>query len=436
MNRQSKWLLGAFLAVLSALPGMVWAIPPIQHWNTDNGVRVYFVASPGLPMVDLQLVFDAGSARDGDKPGLAQLVNILMDSGTKTLSADAVAERFDNVGAQLGSGAERDMAWITLRSLSAAEYLEPAVDTLASLLKEPAFAQESLERERNRLIAAVQQGEQSPATIAERAFYKALYGDHPYASPPEGTEASLRSLTREDIQAFHARYYVAANAVLAIVGDLDRSQAESLANKLVGELPKGEPAPALPEVKPLTQARVARIPYPSSQAHVLIGQVGIRRGDPDYFSLYLGNHVLGGNGLVSRLADEVREKRGLSYSTYSYFALMRQAGPFVIGLQTRVDQVDQAVQVATDTLRGLVANGPKPESLEEARQNITGGFALRLDSNGKIVQYLAMIGFYDLPLDYLQTFPGQIEAVTQAQVDDALKRRIDPDKLLTVIVGG
>ncbi|MCP5420247.1 MAG: insulinase family protein [Gammaproteobacteria bacterium] len=436
MNRQSKWLLGAFLAVLSALPGMVWAIPPIQHWNTDNGVRVYFVASPGLPMVDLQLVFDAGSARDGDKPGLAQLVNILMDSGTKTLSADAVAERFDNVGAQLGSGAERDMAWITLRSLSAAEYLEPAVDTLASLLKEPAFAQESLERERNRLIAAVQQGEQSPATIAERAFYKALYGDHPYASPPEGTEASLRSLTREDIQAFHARYYVAANAVLAIVGDLDRSQAESLANKLVGELPKGEPAPALPEVKPLTQARVARIPYPSSQAHVLIGQVGIRRGDPDYFSLYLGNHVLGGNGLVSRLADEVREKRGLSYSTYSYFALMRQAGPFVIGLQTRVDQVDQAVQVATDTLRDLVANGPKPESLEEARQNITGGFALRLDSNGKIVQYLAMIGFYDLPLDYLQTFPGQIEAVTQAQVDDALKRRIDPDKLLTVIVGG
>jgi zinc protease len=282
----------------------------------------------------------------------------------------------------------------------------------------------------------VRQGGQSPATLAERAFHKALYGAHPYASPPEGTEAGLQAITRAEIGAFHARYYAAANAVLAIVGDLDRTRAEALADRLVGKLPTGGPAPALPAVKPLTQAGIVRIQHPSSQAHVLLGQVGIPRGDPDYFSLYLGNHVLGGNGLVSRLAEEVREKRGLSYSTYSYFVPMRRAGPFVMGLQTRIDQVEQAVQVMQDTLRDFVSNGPTPENLDAARQNITGGFALRLDSNGKIVQYLAMIGFYNLPLDYLENFPGKIEAVSQEQVNAALRRRIDPDQLLTVIVGG
>jgi zinc protease len=383
----------------------------------------------------VRVVFDAGSARDGDKPGLAVLTNALLDSGTETLSVNAVAERLDDVGARLGAGAMRDMAWLSLRSLSGADYLLPGLDTASQLLREPAFKPESLERERNRLFAALQGRNQSPGDLAREAFFKALYGDHPYASPPEGNETSLNAITREDLLNFHQRYYVAANAVVAIVGDLNRGGAEKLATTLVGQLPVGEAAPPLPAVEPVPEARTIRISHPSSQSHILSGQVGVARGDPDYFSLYLGNHVFGGNGLVSKLSEEIREKRGLSYSVYSYFSPMRQAGPFIMGLQTRNDQVNEAIQVMDTTLDSFVKNGPDSEALQAARQNITGGFALRTDSNSKIVQYLAAIGFYGLPLDYLQTFTAKIDALSQEQVSDALERRLRPDRLITVIVG-
>jgi zinc protease len=424
------------VALILLLPNFAAAMPEIQHWTTANGARVYFVPAPELPIVDVQIVFDAGSARDGGKPGLAMLTNALLDSGTTTLSADTVAERLDAVGAQLGSGAARDMAWLSLRSLADPHYLTPAVDTLTQLLREPAFAEDALERERKRMIAALRERAQSPAAIAEQAFYKALYGEHPYASPPEGSEASLNTIQREEVQDFQRRYYGAANAVVAIVGALNRASAERLATALVGQLPAGSAAPPLPAVAPVTEARVIRIPHPSSQSHVYMGQVGVSRTDPDYYSLYLGNHVLGGNGLVSQLAEEVRGKRGLSYSVSSYFSPMRAAGPFLMVLQTRNNQVNEAEQVANATLADFVHNGPTSLTLEAARQNITGGFALRIDSNSKIVQYLAMIGFYSLPLDHLQTFTAKINDLSLEQVNSALRRRIQPERLLTVIVGG
>ncbi len=427
--------MGLAIGWLILAPSLASAIPEIQHWRTANGARVYFVPAPELPIVDVRVVFDAGSARDGDKPGLALLTNALLDSGTETLSANAVAERLDGVGARLGMGSMRDMAWLSLRSLSGADYLAPGLDTASQLLRKPAFKPESLERERNRLFAALQGRDQSPGALAQEAFFKALYGDHPYASPPQGDEASLKAITREDLIDFHQRYYVAANAVVAIVGDLDRGGAEKLAMTLVGQLPAGEAAPPLPAVEPIDAAQTIRIPHPSSQSHILSGHVGIARGDPDYFSLYLGNHVLGGSGLVSELSGEIREKRGLSYSAYSHFSPMRQAGPFVMGLQTRNDQVGEAIQVMDATLDNFVKNGPTAEALRAARQNITGGFALRTDSNSKIVQYLAAIGFYDLPLDHLQTFTAKIDALSPEQVSDALKRRLRPDRLITVIVG-
>lgn len=422
--------------LLAFLPGPAAAIPEIQHWTTANGARVYFVPAPELPMVDIQVVFDAGSARDEGVPGLAQLTNILLDSGTADMSADAVAERLDEVGAQLSGGAERDMAWLSLRSLSDPRYLSPALETLAALVRAPAFEPQSLERERQRMISTVREGRQDPETVADRAFMRALYGDHPYATPPEGTEESLNAITREDLQAFQRRYYVAANAVVAVVGDLDRAGAERLVDIVVGGLARGERAPALPTPAPLESGRTIRIPHPSSQSHVMIGQVGMARGDPDYFALYLGNHALGGNGLVSLLAREVRGKRGLSYSVYSYFSPQAVAGPFVMGLQTRNDQVDQAVRVMTDTLDGFIDQGPDPAELEAARQNITGGFALRLDSNAKTAQYLSVIGFYGLSLDYLQKFRDRIEQVTRDHVIAAFRRLVDADRQLIVIVGG
>jgi zinc protease len=432
-NLLMRVALGA-LALLSALP--VAAMAPIEHWQSANGARVYYVPAPELPMVDVQVVFNAGSARDGDRPGLAQLTHVLLDKGADGLSADAIAQRLEGVGARLGGDSLRDMSLLRLRSLSDPKYLQPAVEVFAKVIAKPDFNAVDIERERAGMLVALQHAQQQPDTVAEKAFYAALYGGHPYAVPPEGTVESLGALDRASLRAFHARYYVARNAVVAIVGALDRAAAERLAEAVTRLLPAGEPAPALPAVDDLPAAAERRIAHPSSQTHVLIGQPGMRRDDPDYFALYVGNHVLGGGGLVSRLSDEVREKRGLSYSVYSYFLPMAERGPFQLGLQTRNDQVDEAVRVLRETLAAYVAEGPTAAELKAAKNNITGGQALRIDSNRKILEYLAVIGFYDLPLDYLETFNGKVEAVTLEQVREVFRRRIQPERMLTVLVGG
>ena len=197
----------------------------------------------------------------------------------------------------------------------------------------------------------------------------------------------------------------------------------------------GAAPPALTPVAALGAAQEHRVEFPSIQSHVLIGQPGLKRGDPDYFPLLVGNHVLGGGGLVSILFDEVREKRGLSYSVNSHFSPMSELGPFTASLQTDNSQQDEAVAVLREQLRKFVAEGPTPAALEAAKQNLIGGFPLRIDSNSKIVEYLSMIGFYDLPLDYLNTFAEHVAGVTVESVRSAFKRRLDPAKMVTVIVG-
>lgn len=407
----------------------------IQHWETGNGARVYFVAAPQLPMIDVQIVFDAGSARDAVRPGLARLTSRLLDQGAGDMDADAIAERLEGLGAQLGTESHRDMAVVNLRSLSEPEFLDPALDTLAAILRSPTFPPAAIERERGRMLTALQAEQQSPGDIAMKGFYRAVYADHAYGIHPPGSVESVQALSRADIERFHGRYYVARNAVVAIVGAVDRARAEAIAERLMRGLPAGEPAEALPAVPALEHAERIHIPFPSSQTHIIAGQPGLRRLDPDYFPLYVGNHVLGGSGLVAIISEEIREKRGLAYSAYSYFSPMRAEGPFVLGLQTRNDQAEGAIEVLFDTVRGFIADGPDPDRLAASKKNITGGFPLRIASNRDIVGNLAVIGFYGLPLDYLDTFNDRVEAVTADQVRDAFARRIDPDTMVVVTVG-
>ena len=276
--------------------------------------------------------------------------------------------------------------------------------------------------------------EQSPDAIAEDLFYASLYPAHPYGSSPDGTRASVEALRQADIRAFHAKYYVARNAVIAIVGAIDKARATAIAEQLSQALPSGERAPALPVVA-VPAAENKHVDFPSIQSHVILGMPGVSRGDPDYFPLLVGNHALGGNGLVSILFDEVRDKRGLSYSVSSYFIAMAQAGPFVAELQTDRKQQDEALKVLNDTIRHFVEQGPPAGSIEAARQNLIDGFPLRVASNRQIAEYIAMIGFYDLPLDYLETFTAKVAQVTPAVVKDAFARRVLLDRLTTVVVG-
>jgi zinc protease len=432
-----RLILSACFAMLGLIAsGTATANPKIQHWTTANGARIYFVPSPELPIVDIRVVFDAGSARDGTHSGLARLTNSLLNQGASKFDADQIAERLDGIGAKLDTSSYRDMAIVSLRSLTEPSLLDPALDIMTLVVSQPSFPEAAFKLEQKRTLIAVRGEKESPSAIAEKAFFAAIYGKHPYATPSLGTEESVAALTRQDVADFHQRYYVGHNAVVAIVGAIDRTAAEKIAEKVVGKLPAGETAAALPPVQSLAAAKVEHIPYPSAQTHILVGQPGISRDDSDYFPLVLGNHVLGGSGLVSRMADEVREKRGLAYSAYSYFAPMHVAGPFTAGLQTRNEKAEAALKVLQDTLRDFIAKGPTAAELSAAKKNITGGFALNLDSNAKIVDNLASIGFYKLPLDYLDTYNQHIEAVTADQIRAAFQRRVHPQDMVTVMVGG
>lgn len=448
MNRTLKMFIG--LAVILVVIGTILAIRHkeelvltpisvnglnIQTWTASNGAKVLYVYAPQLPMVDIQITFDAGSARDADQPGLASFTNDMLDMGAGEWDTNAITERFDSVGARYSSSAARDMATVSLRSLTDAPLLDKAIRTLAVILNQPQFDPEELERLRKQTLISIKSQLQSPSSIASKAYYKALYGEHPYATPTLGTRESVAKFTRADVQRFYRQYYTGRNAVVAIVGAVDKAQAIKLVEQTVGELPKGEHAPALPAVAPLTGARMIKKEYPSSQTHILAGQPGMRRGDPDYFPLYVGNHILGGSGFSSLIMKVIRDDNGLAYSSYSYFLPMRVEGPFIMGLQTKNDTREEALKLLDEVLRDFIANGPTDEQLTHAKKNITGGFPLRIDSNRDIVGYIAMIGFYDLPLNYLRTFNSKVEAVTREQIRDAFARRIDPDRLLTVMVG-
>lgn len=414
----------------------VWASPAIQHWTTDNNSEVFYVHAPELPMVDISVVFNAGAARDGDKPGVSKMTAAMLDEGAGGQDADTIATAFASVGAKYGASSERDMTVFSLRTLTESNAFETAFETFKTVLSKPEFPQDAFKRTQQRLLTGLQAERQSPQAIATRAFYENLYPKHPYGVMPSGNAESVEQLSAADLKDFYQQYYVSSNATVVIVGAMERKQAEAISEEVTAGLETGTPASTLPDVAALAEAKLIQQTFPSSQTTIIMGQPGISRDDPDYFPLYVGNHILGGSGLVSQLSDELREKRGLTYGVYSYFRPMQKLGPYQFALQTRNEKAQEALQVMRDTLTAFIEKGPTDAELASAKQNITGGFALRVDSNSKIADYLAMIGFYDLPLDYLDSFNDKVNAVTVAQIKDAFKRRVDADKMLTVLVGG
>ena len=430
-----KKLMSLFVLIVFAFSANALAVPQIQTWTSDTGAKVMFVPADSLPMVDVRVVFDAGGARDGDLPGLATFTNALLTEGAAELDAAAFAENIESRGIQIGSDSLRDMAWLTLRSLTEPEVLSIGLTRLSEALANPRFDQDAIERIRDQMHAVLRQQEQSPSDIASREFYATLFADHPYGVPTEGTKASVDKITLNAIKAFHKKYYVAKNAVISIVGAQTREQAEQIANQVTRDLPQGEKAPliAMPtQIKPVDK----KIDYDSSQSHVYLGMLGMSRHDPDYIPLYVGNQVLGGGSLVSLLGEEVRNKRGLSYSVYSYFSASRQPGPFVMVAQTKNTQVKEAADVMKQTLAKFANESLTEELLKDAKQNIVFGFPMQIANNSKMVGYISMIGFYDMPIDWLERLPRLVNEVTLDEVKDAFNRRVKVENLSTVVVGG
>ncbi|MDB5840313.1 MAG: insulinase family protein [Herminiimonas sp.] len=424
--------------------GSAQAALQIQNWTLANGTRVYFVENHSIPILDVSVEFDAGSRRDPQgKAGTAALTNAMLarglregrlpgDSVEPPLNEAQISDAFADIAAQRGGGAGGDRAGATLRTLSSQSERDRSVQLLARVLAQPSFPENFLARDKARTIAAIKEALTKPESIADKAFWRVAYQTHPYGR--EATVESVDAITRDDLLAFHSAHYVANRAVIAIIGDITRAQADAIAQQLTQRLPQGAALPELPPT-PAPQAQEERIAHPASQSHILLGAPALTRGDPDFFALTVGNYILGGGGFVSRMTREVREKRGLAYSAYSYFSPLAQPGPFQIGLQTQKEQTEQALQVVRDTLAGYLRDGPTAAELKAAKDNLVGGFALRIDNNRKILDNIAVIGFYRLPLDYLDTWTANVAKVSVSDIKAAFNRKVAPDKLVTIVVG-
>jgi zinc protease len=438
---------------------MSWGALPIEHVKLQGGLEVYWVNVQSLPMVDIQIDFDAGARRDPpSKVGLSSVVAMMLNKGVlaqgknPALDENAIGQAWADWGAVFMASAGDDRMSIYIRSLSQEAVLSQVMKMAFREITTPAFNANIWSREKTRLLSDLKESLTQPAPVAARAFKAAVMQDHPYARAM--SEASIKRIQVNDMKAFHANHLGACQTKISMVGALSRERVLSLAKDLALQLkasascaeptststmgaPQGArtAAQSFGEVKPLARAERVNIAFNSAQSHVLIGQPGIERADPRYFPLTVGNYILGGGGFVSRLTEQVREKRGLSYSVYSYFAPALQAGPFTIGLQTRGDQTEEALKVVQNVLEEFVTDGPSEQELQAAKDNLIGGFALRIDSNKKLLDNVANIAWYHLPLDYLQTWTQEVQRVSVQDIHQAFKGLIDPKKMATVVVG-
>jgi zinc protease len=421
------------LALLAlAVTAVAQAGVKIEHWVAPSGARVYFVETHDLPIVDVAVDFSAGSVFDpAGKVGLASLTQGLLDAGAGELDEERIAGMLVDTGARMSGSVDSDRAGLTLRTLSDKAEKEASLDLLRLILSKPNFPEAVVAREKARSISAIQEADTRPDSIAAKRFAAAIYPGHAYGA--SATTESVSALTRDDLVAFHRDNYAARRSVVSIIGDVSRAEAERIAQFLTDGLPAGKAETSVPEVK-LPVSETIKVAHPASQSHIHVGLPAVRRGDPDFFPLLVGNYSLGGGGFVSRLVKEVREKRGYAYSVYSYFAPRKLEGPFEIGLQTKRDQAADALRLVQEVLTGFMKTGPSQMELTAAKKNLIDGFGLRIDSNAKLLGYLSTIGFYGLPLTYLDDFPAKVGAVTAKGVREAFSRHVKPEHLVTVVV--
>lgn len=431
-------------ASLISLAAPARAATPIEHWTQPSGARVWFIPSPSIPMLDVHIDFDAGSRRDpAAQAGLADATALMAGKGVQAqgsapaLDENELGQAWADLGASFGASASADRMSFDLRTLTDAELLPQAIALAARQIAHPAWPEAVWQRERERISAALKEARTRPGVVADLAFNHAVYGPHPYGY--ETTADTLARISVADMRALYARSIAPCRAKVSLVGAISRQQADALVTQLLAQLP-ADPGhcaalPPVPDVPPLAAPVSQWLPFESAQAHVLIGQPGYSRQDPDFFPLLVGNHILGGGGFTSRLMTQVREKRGLSYSVYSAFNPGLHAGAFHVGLQTKPEQAHQAVEVAQAEIARFVQQGPSAAELKAAKDNLIGSFPLRLDGNRKLLAQVANIAWNDLPLDYLHTWPSRIQAVSAAQIRQAFARVLHPDRMVTVVVG-
>ena len=409
----------------------------IQRWTTGNGTEVLLVEQHDNPIVDMQVNFKgAGSVFNPEgKSEVAEFTAALLTDGTEKLDEEAFNAAADDIAAQIDSSSGQESSAAVLRSLSRPETLKQAAGLLNQSLTHPRFDPAVFDRRQKEAVTALQQQETTPDYNAGRALTKLAYPDHPYGSGANITTESIRKVNLDDIRAFHRSHYGKDNAIVAIVGDINRKQADRLVKNVLNGLP--ERSSAAKNVPAVQQQPAQRrdIPFAGEQAQVLLGMPLIKRHDPDYYALVAGNYILGGGGFDSRLMKVLRDRHGYTYGVHSTLEPATEAGMFTIGYSTQKKNTKDSLVQAQAVIKQFIEEGPTEEELAQAKANIIGSFPLRFDSNAKLVKYLSIIGHHNLPNAYLEAYPKAIGKLTVEQVKDAWQRRVKPEDLHIVVVG-
>ncbi len=395
-------------------------------------------------MVDIEISIDAGSRYDPkDQSGLASLTAAMLTRGiewqggilNEAQQADAIAE----LGASISASATGERAIVRARSLSKTDIFDPLLQLLVASVSKPIFDPSILIREKQRISAAIEEGDTKPEVVLQKRFRQEVFGSYPLAQSP--SVESIAAIKEGDLKRFHQDFYRQDRVIVNIVGNVDPARARQIAEQITNALPaQGPIIPALPplERSPIEpeSKRLIRIPFQTQQTHIAMGMTAITRDNPDYFPLLVGNYVLGGGGFVSRLVGEVRDKRGFAYSVFSDFQPGRDTGTFEAGLQTRNDQAEQALNVLQETIARFIEDGPSDAELAAAKANLINGYPLRLDSNRKLLDNLSAITWNQLPLNTLDIWTQQVAAVKKDDVRNAFKRHLDMRRMISVLVGG
>jgi zinc protease len=411
------------------------AQPKIEQITTPKGITVWLVESHQIPMVSAEVDFRAGSAYDpAGKDGLANFTASLLDEGAGKLDAFAYKQALEDIGARLSPGADTTDLSVTLTTLT--EHAGRAFELLGLALREPRFDAEAATRIRLAILTGLKRAEENPSTVAGRAFGPALFGNHPYAHPASGTQASVAKLGAQMAREFWARNITRANMVVSVVGDIDAATVARLVDASLGDLSAGtarNPDPAAPT--PAADPAPVYLKRPVPQAAVLLGQYGLPRTHPDYWNLLVANEVLGGGVLSSRLFHSVREKHGLAYDVRSMNVPLPNAGEWFVSLQTGVATVQQALDLSRAEIEKMRTKPVGVQEFKDVIDYLVGSFPLRMDSNNKILGYLTVMQMEKLGPDYLRTWTDKVKAVKRADITRVAKTYWHPDRMALVVVG-
>ncbi len=423
------WAASAFLALPTASPAAI----DIQEIVTPGGIQAWLVEDHSIPFAALEIRFPGGaSIEPGDKLGAAYLMTGLFNEGAGDLDAIAFQERQEELAAIFGFDAYKETIAVSAQFLS--ENRDESVDLLRLALVEPRFDQEPLDRVRNQVLVIIQDIEKDPGEIASEKLNQLQFGDHPYSRRLEGTIETVSALTAEDLRWIHRNALVRDSVVVGAVGDISPDELAGLLDRLIGDLPASGPDPvAEPEYQ--LEGGVTVIDFPSPQSVVQFAHAGLLRNDPDFLTAYVLNEIFGGSGFSAILNDEVRIKRGLTYSVRSFLASYRNAGIMVGELSTANDRVVEAVDVVRDEWRRVADNGITEQQLADIKTYLTGAYPLRFDGNSAIAGILAGMQFDDIPASYVKERNDLVRALTLEEVNDMATRLLQPDALHFVVVG-